>query len=61
MTVDESKLWDAIQTLRKARLHVMHVEGEGIAALYDVGPLKSLAYHEIVRLAQKVTVPELKS
>jgi hypothetical protein len=57
----EAKLWDAIHTLRKARLLVRHVEGDGIAALYDIGPLKSLAYYEIVKLAKKVVVPDLKS
>tara|TARA_R110000868_G_scaffold236522_2_gene490569 strand:+ start:5997 stop:6314 length:318 start_codon:yes stop_codon:yes gene_type:complete len=54
----EAKLWDAIQTLRQARLHVMHVEGEGIASIWEVGPLGKIGYFEILRLAQKVVIPE---
>ena len=51
------KLWAAIKVIRKSGLLVRHVEGDGIAALWNVGPLNKLGYFEMIRLAQKVTIP----
>lgn len=48
-------LWQAIRELRAAGLAVTLAEGEGMAALWDVGPLRKLGYYEVLRLAEKVT------
>lgn len=48
------KLWDAIKVIRKSGLLVRHVEGDGIAALWNVGPLKSIGYFEVLRRARGV-------
>lgn len=52
-----SELVRAIRQLRSAGLTVRLAEGEGKAALWDVGPLKKLGYYEVLRLAHKTVAP----
>ncbi len=54
----EADLWAAIRTIRKAGLLVRHVEGDGIAAIWHVGPLGKIGYFEVIRLANKMRIPE---
>jgi len=52
-----TELHRAIRQLRDAGLTVRLAEGEGIFALWDVGPLKKLGYYEVLRLAHKTLAP----
>ena len=47
------KLYDAIATLRKAGVLVRHIEGEGIAALWNVGELRKVGYFEVIRMSRR--------
>lgn len=47
----EEKLWAAIKVLRGHGIQVTHVDGHGIAAVWNVGPLKSIGYYEVLRRA----------
>jgi hypothetical protein len=51
------KLHAAIKTLRDCGFTVRLAEGEGIAALWNCGPLPKLGYYEVLRLARKATIP----
>lgn len=55
-----SELVRAIRQLRSAGLTVRLAEGEGKAALWDIGPLKKLGYYEVLRLAHKTKPPVTK-
>ena len=51
------ELHAAIKTLRDCGFTVRLAEGEGIAALWNCGPLNKLGYYEVLRLAAKATIP----
>ena len=53
----EEKLWAAIRELRECRVGVLHSEGEGIAALWNVGGLKRIGYFEVLRQAKRCSLP----
>lgn len=42
MSADPKLLWRAIATLRSHGVSVWHREGEGICAIWDVGPLRGV-------------------
>ena len=46
-------LADALRDLRLAGVPVRHIEGHGILALYNVGPLKKVGFYEVLRQAKK--------
>lgn len=47
----EEKLWAAIKILRECGVSVLHSEGEGICALWNVGGLRKVGYFEVIRRA----------
>lgn len=53
----EAKLWIAIKILRENGVRVWHVEGEGICALWNVGPLNKVGYFEVIRAADRLWNP----
>lgn len=53
MSATQQKLWLAIQRLRHGGEKVTYRGGVGIAALFDVGPLRKIGYYEILRQAEK--------
>lgn len=50
----EAKLWAAIKILRECGVSVLHSEGEGICALWNVGDLRKVGYYEVIRRAKSV-------
>jgi hypothetical protein len=52
MSANIAELNRAILVLRKDGHTVRLVSGRGIAALWDIGPLKSVGYYEVLRRAE---------
>jgi len=55
MSATTEHLWAAIKTLRDSGAVVLHAEGEGIAALWNIGQLRKVGYYEVIRMASGVS------